>query len=123
MNYVMIFFRKGVGIGGMNRRQVLLRTVTVISGFSGCNETGFGKKASTPTDRHTDSPTPSETATASPDRPDRVTPSPDFSLEWLFDHDEDWSERHRLTEYPHTVDYRDLLAHLKLRSSPHFHRW
>lgn len=91
----------------MRRRRVLLATAAIVSGVAGCSgdgdETGTTSetvRSGTPTTTETPSSekaTASETSTSTSDR---ETPPAAFKPAWSFDADDDWTERHRSTEYP-----------------------
>lgn len=98
----------------MRRRQVLLGTTVMVTGFAGCNSSRSGNEMDTSTNESTDRTTASETAPAS------ETPPDEFTQEWLFDREDDWTERRRVTEYPDSDEAVDWTPHYA-RSAEYAH--
>lgn len=78
----------------MRRRQVLLATTTIATGFAGCNSSRSGNETGTHTSHTTTGTITSETPSAS------ETPPEAFAQEWSFDRNDDWTERRRTAESP-----------------------
>jgi hypothetical protein len=85
----------------MRRRQVLLATTAIATGFAGCNSSRSGIETGTHANQTTASTTTSETS-HTPE-----TPPEEFAQEWSFDRDDDWTERRRATDYPNSDEAVD----------------